>query len=204
LVLACADSNDDRIVRVLTEDDRLVPAVAKFARKQSKRRAGPIQPLTLQQIALTQRDRYDLARVDRSVTLYSFAPLKADLRRYALASTMAEVTLHMVAEHGQEPGIFALLERAWQRLDNPAHAPIEELLLLFELRLLQGTGTLPPFETLSNLSEAAQHTLEGWLVGRWQRLPEGEVRGVAYVLEALISDASGRQLKSRIFLNDVM
>ncbi len=205
LVLSSVDSNNDRILRFVTEEDRVVAAVARHARRGGKRGAAGIQPLSLAQVTIALRGTDDLARLTRSSTEHPFAVLKGELARFALATTMAEVVLALVHEFGHEPGIFELLLRAWQFLDDPAREPSEELLLLFELRALVLSGTLPPPEELGDLRAAARDTLTAWLAGRWRRLDKRDVRPVAETLEGLINDASGgRGLKSRAFLDQVL
>ncbi|PIE20103.1 MAG: DNA repair protein RecO [Proteobacteria bacterium] len=205
LVLSSADSNSDRILRFITEDDRLVAAVARRARRSAKRGQDRLQPLSLASVALTLRERDDLAVVNRGSTDHAFATLKGDLIRYALATTMAEVVLLLVHEFGREAGVYQLLGRAWRALDDPTREPGEDLLLLFELRALALGGTLPPPESLTGLSPAARETLAAWLEGRWRPLPDADRGRVARTLEGFVADASGgRRLKSRAFLDQVL
>jgi len=205
LVLSCVDVNNDRIVRVLTAQDVLVPAVARHNRRAStKRPAHRVQPLTRITAHLGGRPGDDLVPLLNVATTHPFAVVKGDLLRFALASTMAEVVLCTLPDFAAEPGLHDLLARAWTWLDTPSHAPREDLLLLFELRALTLAGALPPIPDLPGLDDGARATLDAWSSGQWRPLAPRDTRGVAACLEGLIADASGRQLRSRAFLDDVL
>lgn len=204
LVLASADSRDDRIVQLLTDASQRIPAVIRRARRQGSKIAGHVEPLTLAEVQLTVWPDRSLARVDGAWARASFPVVRGDLLRYALASTMTEVTLHLIAEYGGEPGAYELLLKAWQTLDDPERVPSEDLLLLYEVRMLSLAGVLPPPESLPGLAPSTQATLAGWLANRWQALTSPERRATARVLEALVQQASGRTLASRDFLNQTL
>lgn len=205
LVLASLDANHDRIHRVLTVDDALVPVIGRQARRGAARRgAVRLEPLTRATITWSVRPRDDLARLEATATHELFPVLKGDVVRYALASTMAEVTLHLVPDFAREEGLYELLLRAWRWLDSPQNRPVEEVLLLFELRALALTGTLPPTSELQSLSADARDAVDAWLGGQWRLLEPRDTPRVAATLEALLSDASGRRLKSRGVLDQLL
>ena len=205
LVLSCVDANNDRIVRLLTAASEVLPAIARHGRRPSSRKAGTrLQPLTRVAAQLTLRPSDDLAQLTGAATHEDFAVLKADLGRFALASTMAEVVLATVPDFATEEGLFELLLRAWRWLDTPANRPVEEVLLLFELRALGLAGALPPIDALPGLDDSARQGLTAWSEGQWCRLAARDVRAVAAALEGLVYAASGRRLKSRAFLDEVL
>lgn len=204
LVLASADSRDDRIVTLLVEGLGRLSAVARHARKSKRRFGGHLDPITLAELELRTRPDWELARLDRARSLEAFPLLKADLARIALATTMAEVVLQVAPEQLDEPELFQLTLRAWRYLDDPHQPPREELLLLFELRALALSGLLPELEELPGLDDPAREALAGWNEGRWAPLDVATRGRVAAVLEGLLRDATGRPLKSRPFLDEVL
>ncbi len=203
LVLSSADSGADRVVHLLTDRSQHVPAVARAARRSSKRFSGNLQPLTQAGVELTVDASRDLARVDQARARAVFGVLKGDLVRFGLGSVMSDVVLHLVPEHVEEPGAYELTLRAWQALDDPRRAASEDLLLLFELRMLGLAGILEPVDTLP-ITPGAREVLTGWQEGRWAPLAAADRPGVGRALEMMIQAASGRRLKSRTFLDDVL
>jgi DNA repair protein RecO len=205
IVLSGADSRDDKIVRLLTESDELVPAVVRFARKAGKSsKASRVQPLTTVHVALRAKPSDELALLETVNVEAVHAVLKGDLVRFALASSMAEVVLHLMPDWGQEAGMFALLSRAFEHLDDPEAKISEELLLLFELRTLDLSGVLPPLEAIVELPPSARESLAAWREGRWRPLPPTALRPTARFLEQALTSASGRPLVSRAFLDQVL
>lgn len=204
IVLRSAESRDDRIVTLLLPDLGRIPAVAKHARRPSKRFGGHLDPLTRAEVRLALREDRPLAVLEEARGLEAFPRLRSDLLRFALGTTMVEVVLHLVADHGHEPGVYELVLRALRRLDDPEKEATEDLLLLFEVRMLALSGHLPEVPALPSLSGAARDVLAGWLAGRWAPLPEDDRAQVARILDALVEDASGRPLKSRSFLSGLL
>ncbi len=204
LVLDSVDVRDDRVVTLLTQGRGRLRAVARGGRKSTRRFGAHVAPLTRAEIKLRTRSDWELGRLEWAEAREVFAVLKGDLRRLALGMTMAEVILHLLAEHDDDPALYDLVLRAWRALDDPKRRPSEDLLLLFELRALALTGFLPPWELAAGLSDEALAVLSGWQEGRWAPLPPGARGPVAAFLEGAVCEASGRPLRSRAFLNDAL
>ena len=203
IVLTSADVRDDRILHLLTPDHGRIPVVAKRARKSAKRFGGQLQPMTLLSAQLTLREGYDLGRLDGARERDIYPRLKGDLDRFAYASVMIEVITHLIPPHGHEPGVFDLTRRALMHLDG-ADTVGEEILALFELRMLRGLGLLPAWRDLPRLPPEAIPVLEAWLESRWEPLEEDTLIPTVTVLEHLIQQTSGRPLKSRAVLGDLL
>ncbi|TNF24727.1 MAG: hypothetical protein EP329_24380 [Deltaproteobacteria bacterium] len=205
LVLSCVDADAHRIARLLTSEGEVVPVIARHGRRTSARRSSDrLQPLTRVTATVALRPSDDLARISGATLVEELAVLKGDLRRFGLASTMAEVVLTTVPDFATEEGLYELVLRAWRWLDSPDNAPVEEVLLLFELRALQLSGALPPLAELPGLGDRARRGLAAWSSGQWGLLAPADVRAVANALEGLIYASSGRRLKSRAFLDEVL
>lgn len=207
VVLSSADSRDDRIVRILMDNDELVPAVVRYGRK-TQRRSGPkgalVQPLSLIRTVLSAGASEDLAVLDEAALEDAHATLKGDLLRTALGLAMTEVTLHLIPDWGVDPGAHDLLVRALVHLDKPGVQASEELHLLFLLRSLDRAGVLPPLDEVVEIPVAAREVLTAWREGRWAVLPGGTARAVARFLEGALTAMSGRQLQVRRFLDDAL
>jgi hypothetical protein len=205
LVLSCVDVDNARIARILSREDEVVPVIARHGRRPSARKTGTrLQPLTAVTAQLTLRPGDDLAGLTGAATYADFAVLKGDLRRFGLASTMAEVVLATVPDFAAEAGLHDLVLRAWRWLDSPANVPVEEVLLLFELRALGLAGALPPIDELPGLEDSARRSLTAWAGGQWSLLAPRDARAVATALEGLVFASTGRRLKSRPFLDEVL
>jgi len=209
LILSGADSRDDKIVRLLMEDDELVPAIVRQGRRPGKKsKVGRIQPLTAVHVTLTARPGDDLAVLTTVTVERPFALVKGDLLRLALATCMAEVVLHLCPDWGREPGLHELLRRAWERLDRPAgpggEAITTDWLLLFELRALAGSGVMPPLDELAEIPRAARELMAGWLEGRWAALDRDAARAAQATFEGMITGASGRPFRSSSLLAEAL
>ncbi|MDP6943046.1 MAG: DNA repair protein RecO [Myxococcota bacterium] len=203
LVLTSADVRDDRIVHLLTRDHGRQPLVARRARKSTRRFGGDLQPLTHIHATMTLRPEQDLGLLDSAVARATFPTLKGELERFAFASVMVDVVTHLIPPHGHEPGVFDLLLRALMHLDSAPEAD-EDVLALFELRMLRGLGILPTWDEVAGLPRDAVEVLEGWLASRWAPLPPNVQGHTLGALEALIQAVSGRPLKSRAVLDDLL
>jgi len=205
IILSGADSRDDKIVRLLLATDEVIPAVVRFARKAGKSsKGGRVQPLTTVHVTLRGKPLAELAVLETITIENTHAVLKGDLLRFALGSAMAEVVLHLIPDWAQDAGIYGLTTRAIEHLDDPASKVGEELLVLFELRMLDLAGVLPPLASIPELPASAREALAAWRTGRWLPLPPAAVKPTARFLAEALASASGRPLSSRTFLDQVL
>lgn len=203
IVLTSSEVRDDRILHLLTPEHGRLPVVAKRARKAPKRFGGHLQPMTLLAARITMKAGREIAYLDGCSEAATFSRVKGDLERFAYASVMVEVVTHLIPPHGHEVGVFELLLRALTHLDSSDEVD-EALVALFELRMLRGLGFLPAWEDMPQLPVEVIPVLEAWLQSEWRALPEGSLFATINVLEGLIQHASGRALKSRAVLSDLL
>jgi recombinational DNA repair protein (RecF pathway) len=204
IVLSTADSREDKIVTFLSPELGRVAAIARHGRKSIRRFAGHVEPITLAEFTIKQRPDRDLGLLERAHAKEAFGVIKADLTRYALATTMAEVVLHLIPVHGREPGAYHLLLKALSHLNRRDNRANEELLLLFEMKMLLEGGFLPQVQEIHSIPHTARLILQGWLDGHWSSLEDEDRPLVVLVLETMIQEVSGRPLKSRAFLNEML
>ena len=93
--------------------------------------------------------------------------------------------------------------RALTHLDTADDAG-EELLALFELRMLRGLGLLATWDELPGIPQDAIPVLEAWLESRWEPLAPETLPATVATLERLIQEASGRPLRSRGVLEELL
>lgn len=204
IVLDSIVARDDRVVTLLTPEHGRIAALARRATRSQRRFGGHIDPITRVEATLTLRPRGGMATFERASARDGYGVIKGDLPRLVLASSVVEVVLLLVPEHGQEPGVYPLLCRALDHLNQPSTDPTEDLLLLFELRMLRLAGVLPHMDDVDTLGDGPKETLAGWLRGQWTPLAHMVRPAVARFLEGLVEDAGGRPLKSRALLDEVL
>ncbi len=203
IVLTSADVRDDQILHLLTAEHGRTPVVAKYARKSSKRFGGHLQPMTVIHATMTLHEGRDLGRLEGAAERATFPRLKGDLERLSYASVMIEVITHLIPPHGHEPGVYELTHRALSHLDG-AEKVGEDILALFELRMLRGLGLLPTWDHIPGLPAEAVSVLDAWLESRWEPMPPAALDPVIRTLERLIQESSGRPLKSRAVLGELL
>ena len=202
IVLASHEARSDRVITLLTEEGGRFPSYAKGAMASTRRFGAHVEPLTRAHVELSVGGS-GMPRLLSASTIESHAVLKADLLRFSLASTMCEIVLHLVPEHGREDGVYGLLKRALGHLNRPEVEAGEDHLLLFELKMLGLGGMLPELGQL-DVDDSVQEVLESWLSGTWRPLERSGRQRLAHQLESRIQDASGRALKSRAFLDQML
>lgn len=129
----------DKIVRILSEKEGIIDAVAKGIRRTKSKFGGRLEPFTYSDLHLYQGRNLDI--ILQAETINSFKLIRADLRKVALASISCDLILRSQVEKGSERALNLLLfflselERAKDRL--------KILLLIFEARLLSLLGYQP-------------------------------------------------------------
>lgn len=212
LVLSSVDSRDDRILRVLSHGDAIVPVIARGVRRPAKSnaRAAILQPLHEVGLRLGGRPGADLATVEDARLVDAHMGLKTAVERLGHASLIVEALLHLVPDHAEEPGLHALTDRALRRLAEAPERDLESLTALFLVRLLDLSGVMPDLvhetagtDRLLVLPRAAAAVVSDWRAGRWTRLPSDLQRPTLLWLERQVTAVSMRPLKARAFLDSL-
>jgi DNA repair protein RecO len=202
IILSSHEARADRVITVLTDEEGRFPSYAKGAMGSTRRFGAHVEPLTRSLVDISLGGS-GMAKLLSASTVEAHATLKADLLRFSLGSTMCEIVLHLVPEHGREAGVYPLLKRALSHLNIPTIEATEDHLLLFELKMLALGGMLPELGQL-RVDAAVQSVLQDWLGGTWRSLDREGRRQLAVQLENRIQEASGRALKSRAFLDQML
>lgn len=129
----------DIIVTLFTEARGILSAVARSARKPSKRLAS-LEPMHLLRVSLDERDHQDLAvLVETSIAhprlhlVESLAPMEAAGRALRWLRTVAPPGT-------REPALFATLNELLDALDDPSRGHPESQLATGGLRILADIG----------------------------------------------------------------
>jgi DNA repair protein RecO (recombination protein O) len=136
---AIAYGESDRIVTLLCERHGKVSALAKGARRSTKRFAGGLGLVSLGRASFVERPGADLARLDRFEASAMWPGLLADLAKIAHAGYAAELVEALVPPRQAEAEVFELLVGFVRALDageaNAARLRVLELKLLVHIGL---------------------------------------------------------------------
>lgn len=129
----------DRIITLYTPNLGKIDAVAKGVRKQTSRKAGHLEQLTLTSLLLAHGQNLDV--ITQSETVESFMTLRQDLERLARGLYAAELVDRFTELRSESYPIFRLLVDTLQRL---ATTDAQDLAIrYFELQLLSHLGYRP-------------------------------------------------------------
>jgi len=146
LVLRTVDLGEsDRVVHLLTPETGRIAAIAKGARRSTKRFPGTLDFFNQLHVQLERkRGTAQLARLEHARLLRAFHGLRESAGRFALGCYVLEL-LDRLAPEGGRPGDLAALYRfALEALGAiDALAPEPRLRALLELRLLAAVGLRP-------------------------------------------------------------
>ncbi|MFA5701327.1 MAG: DNA repair protein RecO [Desulfuromonas sp.] len=131
----------DRIVTILTPAYGLCSGFAHGARN-SRRRFGPALQLFSRINILWQEGRYGSLRLLREAELLEPAErVMPNLEAWALAAYASELVVALFPEEQVIPEVYALLRSCFDTLAEGVG--LEQIRLLYELRLLSAAGLLP-------------------------------------------------------------
>lgn len=146
LLLRAVDFGEsDRIVHLLTPETGRVAAIAKGARRSTKRFPGTLDFFNQLHVQL-ERKRGDaqLARLEHARLIRTFHGLREDPGRFALGCYALELLDRLAPEGGRRGDLAALYAFALEALGAiDALPPEPRLRVLLELRLLAAVGLRP-------------------------------------------------------------
>ncbi len=129
----------DRIITLYTPNLGKIDAVAKGVRKQTSRKAGHLEQLTLTSLLLAHGQNLDV--ITQSETVESFMPLREDLERLARGLYAAELVDRFTELRSESYPILRLLVDTLQRLST---GDVHDMTVrYFESQLLGHLGYRP-------------------------------------------------------------
>ena len=129
----------DRLITVLTPSMGKLPVTVRGARRINSRLGGHLDVFNRVSLTLALGHRIDV--VTGAESIESFARLKADLDRLAIALYLMELADALLPEAAPHPTAYALLLDAVRALDGGS--PAAGVARYVELRMLEDTGYLP-------------------------------------------------------------
>ncbi len=132
----------DLILSFYTLEKGKISAIAKAARKSTKRFGGILELFTTLDIVCTSSRRNSLPVLQEAVLKNAFSGIREDIMRTAYASYWAELIERSSEEGQQQPELYRLLQFTLCRLDQ-MQTPPEALSVLFQIRLLLASGYRP-------------------------------------------------------------
>jgi DNA repair protein RecO (recombination protein O) len=145
LILRSVDvAESDRILHLLVPDYGRVTAVAKGARRSTKRFAGTLDLFNHLRVSLHRRRGPGIGRLDQAVLVRHYAPLRSDAARFALGCYLLELLDRLAPEGGARRDMQRLFRFALDSLEAiAAHRPDPALRAILELRALDALGLRP-------------------------------------------------------------
>ncbi len=162
----------DLIVRMLVKDLGKISAVAKGARRGSKRLGVQLDIFDCGRLE-AQAGRSDLWTLTSFIQEASFRTIRNSLEKVAAASILCEAFEHLVLDDGEDnPGAYDKISGLLSALDSTL-LPAEILRILFDglVDLLSSSGFADP----SEFTQRSAHSLER-LLNRLQEVTERPLR----------------------------
>jgi len=133
-----------RRVILYTRDQGRLSAIAKGARLVRSKFGSSLQPLSHVQAVMYCRTPHSLHILRECAYIESFQHTSQDLNKLAVGLRICELTHYLTESEDPDPGIFDLLLRVLQAL-NDTRDTEKQLLLLFQLKLAGLLGFAPVF-----------------------------------------------------------
>jgi DNA repair protein RecO (recombination protein O) len=131
----------DRIVTLFCQGAGKLSAIARGARKSTRRFGAALALFGTGEAKLTERPGSELATLESFDGARGFPHLTSDMVKVAHGGYACELVRELSPPRQPEPEVFALLIALLERLD--AEPPRAERLRLFEMRLLDLVGLRP-------------------------------------------------------------
>lgn len=141
----------DRIVVLLTRELGKVPAIAKGARRSTRRFAGgALEPFQELDVRLDRKPQFSLAFLHESRVVGSNSALAGNLDAFAWASYLTELTDVMTVDRDPCPDLYLLYREVISRLGRDLPEPLAHH---YVLGLLERSGWAPDFAACGICSE---------------------------------------------------
>ncbi len=159
IVLRRRDSGEnDRRLTLLTRELGKIDVVAKGAKKAASRLAGSSDPLTMATMTLAKGKVNQF--VTQSQPISSFRGLRTDYERLSFALALLEIYAAILPWEEPLEGAYDLLEGSLRAIES--HPKPIVALVWSELKLMEESGYLPPFDTCVQTGVTVKEA-EPWL-----------------------------------------
>jgi DNA repair protein RecO (recombination protein O) len=137
-------AESDRILHLLVPEYGRLTAVAKGARRSTKRFSGTLDLFNHLRVSLHRRRGAAIGRLEQAVLVRHYAPLRTDAARFALGCYLLELLDRLAPEGGPRRDMQRLFRFALDSFEAiAAHRPNPALRVILELRALDALGLRP-------------------------------------------------------------
>jgi DNA repair protein RecO (recombination protein O) len=145
LILRAVDFGEsDRILHLLVPDGGRLTAIAKGARRSTKRFSGTLDLFNQLRVQVHRRRGLAMSRLEQAVLVRHYAPLRTDPARFALGCYLLELLDRLAPEDGAARDTRRLFRFAIDAFETlSAHRPDPYLRTILELRALEALGLRP-------------------------------------------------------------
>ena len=145
MILRAVDFGEsDRILHLLVPDGGRLTAIAKGARRSTKRFAGTLDLFNHLRVQIHRRRGLAMSRLEQAVLLRHYAPLRSDPVRFALGCYLLELLDRLAPEDGAARDTRRLFRFCLDAFDAlGTHRPDPALRTILELRALDALGLRP-------------------------------------------------------------
>jgi DNA repair protein RecO (recombination protein O) len=145
LILRSVDFGEsDRILHLLVPEGGRLTAIAKGARRSTKRFSGTLDLFNQLRVQIHRGRGLAMSRLDQAILVRHYAPLRTDPARFALGCYLLELLDRLAPEGGaghDTRRLFRFVLDAFQALST--HRPDPTLRTILELRALDALGLRP-------------------------------------------------------------
>ena len=139
----------DRLLRLFTLEHGPLTALARSAKRSSKRFGGALEPFTRIEAELSVRE-HGLSIIHSAGSISPLQPLFHDLDHFALAAYACELTDRYLPEHLPNPRLFRLLALYLEQLGREESLTLTASRRFFEINLLNILGYRPDLASQVN------------------------------------------------------
>jgi DNA repair protein RecO (recombination protein O) len=150
----------DLIITFLTYRHGKITAIAKSAKRSTKRFSGVLELFSLLDIVVSKSNRKGLPVLTEASFYSPLSGIRGNITKTALASYWAELVNDTLEEGRQQTEVFQLLDYVLKELDA-GEIPDQVLSILFQMRLLTLSGLCPNLNYCctchSDMTDTGQH-----------------------------------------------
>jgi len=132
----------DLIITFFTLGHGKIAAIAKSAKKSTKRFAGILEPFSVLEIICTTGRGKGMSILKEAVMIHPFPGIRTDIKRTGYASYWAEIVDEWLEDHVEQAQVYHLFQYVLEKLDQ-AQTTGADLSILFQMRFLTIAGLGP-------------------------------------------------------------
>lgn len=205
IVIRCKDLTEtSQLVWFYTKDFGKLKVVAKGSRARTKKFKSKLDLFSQNEIVFYINPKGELHTLTESEIIEPFTEIRTDIAKMAVASYIVELLDNSVAIEDPGKEIYSLVMSTFKWLKRTEE--IDFLKLVFEIKLLQYSGTLPEPEGISKGASAIVRKVVqtgNFDSLRKLKVSRSQLRELKKVIGLIIDYSVGKRLKSLDFLEEV-